>query len=55
VVLTTDDGKTYLLVGGDRAIISGGGRLEVRGRVASDLASYCQQGTPFEVREVRRI
>jgi hypothetical protein len=55
VLLKTDDGKAYLLVGGDRALISGGGRLEVVGEPKPDLMTTCQQGTPFEVAQVRRI
>jgi hypothetical protein len=55
MLLKTDDGKAYLLVGGDRASISGGGRLEVVGEPKPDLMTTCQQGTPFEVAQVRRI
>jgi hypothetical protein len=55
MVLKADDGKTYLLVGGDRPLITGGGRLEVTGQLEPGLMTTCQQGTPFQVAQVRRI
>lgn len=55
VVLAADDGMTYLLLGGDRTVIGGGGRLEVVGEPQPDLLTTCQQGTPFQVSSVRRI
>jgi hypothetical protein len=33
--------------------VRAGARLVVRGRVEAGLVSYCQQGTPFLVSEVR--
>jgi hypothetical protein len=45
----------YLLVGGDRTVIRAGARLAVTGRVASDLVTTCQQGTPFVVISVQLI
>jgi hypothetical protein len=55
VLLMAEDGKAYLLIGGDRAVIGGGGRLEVVGQVQPDLMTTCQQGEPFQVSQVRRI
>jgi hypothetical protein len=55
MLLKADDGKAYLLVGGDRALISGGARLEVVGELKPGLMTTCQQGTPFEVAQLRRI
>jgi hypothetical protein len=55
MLLKADDGKAYLLVGGDRALIGGGGRLEVVGELKPGLMTTCQQGTPFEVAQLRRI
>jgi hypothetical protein len=55
LLLRADDGKSYLLVGGDRAVITGGGRLEVVGRPEPGLMTTCQQGDPFQVEQVRRI
>jgi hypothetical protein len=43
----------YLLVGGDRAVIRAGARLTVTGRVAPDLVTTCQQGTPLVVTTAR--
>ena len=39
----------YLLVGGPRDLLHGGGRVKVTGRVQPDLMTTCQQGTPFVV------
>lgn len=55
VLLKAEDGQAYLLVGGDRAVIGAGGRLEVIGQPKPDLMTTCQQGTPFQVEQVRRI
>jgi len=55
MLLNTDDGKSYLLLGGDRGLIGSGGRLEVVGEPQPDLMTTCQQGTPFQVSRVRRI
>ncbi|MBB5869953.1 hypothetical protein F4553_003332 [Allocatelliglobosispora scoriae] len=45
--------KTYELLGGDRAILSDGADVVVRGVVRSDLATICQIGTPLEVLSAR--
>ncbi len=55
ILLQTDDDKLYLLLGGDRALIASAGRLEVIGEPQPDLMTTCQQGTPFQVTQVRRI
>jgi hypothetical protein len=47
------NGEPYLLLGGDRAIITAGRRIIVRGRPDPGLVTTCQQGTPFVVAEVR--
>jgi hypothetical protein len=55
-ILRSDDGGfSYLLLGGDRNTIMAGGRVQVTGRPAPNMMSYCQQGTPFTVTAVRRI
>ncbi len=54
-VLATDDGKTYLLVGGDRSALAGAARVEVVGQPVPDLMTTCQQGTPFQVASVRPL
>jgi hypothetical protein len=45
---------TYLLVGGDRTLVAAGKRITVRGRPNPEMITTCQQGTPFEVAEVRQ-
>jgi hypothetical protein len=53
MLLRTQQGL-YLLIGGDRKMIAGGGKLVVRGKPQPELMTTCQQGTPFQVTEVRR-
>jgi hypothetical protein len=55
MLLKADDGKSYLLIGGDRAMITAGGRLEAVGELQPGLMTTCQQGTPFSVSQLRRI
>jgi hypothetical protein len=55
VVLNAEDGKQYLLLGGDPAVVIEGGRVEVTGFLQPDLMTYCQQGVPFSVRTAHRI
>jgi hypothetical protein len=55
IVLRGDDGVTYLLLGGDRALLVAGSRLEVVGQLEPDLVTTCQQGTPFTMVRARRI
>jgi len=55
MILTADDGKVYLLLGGDRSVIAKGGRLEATGRPQPGLMTTCQQGIPFTVTQVRAI
>jgi hypothetical protein len=52
IVLQSGD-TLYLLVGGDRELLRSGRPVVVRGRLAQGLATTCQQGTPFQVAEVR--
>lgn len=54
-LLTADDGQSYLLIGGDRDVITSGARIEVAGKVMPDLMTTCQQGVPFTVTTVRKI
>lgn len=55
MILNADGGEVYLLLGGDRQIISAGGRVEVVGEPQPGLMTTCQQGTPFLVTHVRKI
>jgi hypothetical protein len=50
-LLLKQDGMTYLLVGGDPAVVKEGAQVRVTGRIASNVMSYCMQGTPFQVAE----
>jgi hypothetical protein len=45
--------ETYELLGGDRAILSDGADVVVRGVIRRDLATICQIGTPLEVLSAR--
>jgi hypothetical protein len=53
-LLTSDDGKTYLLVG-NRTAVTGSGRFEVVGQPVPDLVTTCQQGIPFQVTEAHPL
>ncbi|MBN1173134.1 MAG: hypothetical protein JXA67_13255 [Micromonosporaceae bacterium] len=52
LVLQTAE-RSYLLVGGDRAKLTAGKRVTVRGRLEPDLMTTCQQGTPLRVSEIQ--
>jgi hypothetical protein len=45
--------KMYNLLGGDPQLLMSGRTVIVRGRPNAGLMTTCQQGTPFEVTEVR--
>jgi hypothetical protein len=47
------DAKRYLLLGGDRTLITAGARLQVRGTTRPDMLTTCQQDTPFLVYSVQ--
>jgi len=55
IVMQADDGNLYLLLGGDRALILSGARLEVSVLIQKDLMTTCQQGTPAVVQTARKI
>jgi len=44
-------GKTYLLLGGDPAVVRAGAQVRVTGRLVTNIRTYCMQGTPFQVSE----
>lgn len=52
-VLEADDGKTYLLAGGDRKIKKSGARIEAEGDVDSDSATLAMVGPRFVVKQYR--
>jgi hypothetical protein len=52
-VLETDDGKTYLLAGGDRKIKKNGARIEAQGDVDEDAVSFAMVGPRFVVKSYR--
>jgi hypothetical protein len=51
-LLLSGGGRTYLLVGGDRAELRAGTRVAVTGRVDRGLLSTCQQGEPLVVASI---
>lgn len=53
MLLKTDQGQVYLLVGGDRGQLREGSRVQVSGQLAPDLLSTCQEGQPLLVRSVK--
>jgi len=54
VLLKTPD-RLYQLIGGDRSKLQGStsAKVTVTGRIATGMMTTCQQGTPFQVTEVR--
>jgi hypothetical protein len=52
LLLDAEDGRRYLLVGGERAELEAGARVKVTGRLAPDLVSTCQQGEPLVVASI---
>ena len=46
-------GELYSLMGSSDPRITPGARLSVRGRVRTDVATTCQQGTVFQVLDVQ--
>jgi len=54
IVLRTDSGKTYEILGGDPALHRVGTRVIVRGVIRTDMASFCMQGPIVQVSELRR-
>jgi hypothetical protein len=51
LLLATDQGRTWLLVGGDRAVLAAGARVRVVGEPAAARTAGCQQGEPLRVRD----
>jgi cob(I)alamin adenosyltransferase len=52
-VLEGDDGKTYLLAGGDRKIKKSGARIEAEGEVDASSATIAMVGPRFVVKQYR--
>jgi hypothetical protein len=52
-IVMRSGGTLYLLLGGDRQLLTSGRQVMVRGTPNPGLITTCQQGTPFEVAEVR--
>ncbi len=52
-VLEGDDGKTYLLAGGDRKLKKSGARIEAEGEVDNDSATLAMVGPRFVVKQYR--
>ena len=54
-VLEGDDGKTYLLAGGDRKIKKDGSRIEAEGDVDGDSLNVAMVGPRFVVKTYRFV
>ncbi len=54
-VLEGDDGKTYLLAGGDRKIKKDGARIEVEGDVDKDSMNLAMVGPRFVVKSYKFV
>lgn len=52
-VLEADDGKTYLLAGGDRKLKRSGSRVEAEGDLDAESATLAMVGPRFVVRQYR--
>jgi hypothetical protein len=50
LLLATDQGRSWLLVGGDRAVLAAGARVRVVGESGAARTPGCQQGEPLRVR-----
>jgi hypothetical protein len=50
LLLATDQGRTWLLVGADRALLAVGDRVRVMGERTDARTAGCQQGEPLRVR-----
>jgi hypothetical protein len=55
VLLESEQGIRYLLVGGDRSKLTAGGRVQVTGLLSPDLLSICQEGQPLLVRSIKPV
>jgi hypothetical protein len=54
-ILVADDGRQFLLLGGDGESFAAGERVEVRGELRVGVMTICQQGVPLSVLSVRRV
>jgi hypothetical protein len=52
IVMQSGD-TLYLLLGGDRSVLMSGQPVQVRGVPTPGLMTTCQQGTPFQVTDVK--
>lgn len=52
-VLEADDGKTYLLAGGDRKLKKNGARVEAEGEVDTETVTLAMVGPRFVVKTYR--
>lgn len=52
-VLESDDGKTYLLAGGDRKLKKNGARIEAEGDLDKDSLDFAMVGPRFVVKSYK--
>jgi Protein of unknown function (DUF5818) len=55
IVLRTDNGKTYEMMGGDPSQLVVGERVRVRGVIRTDVMSYCMQGPIVQVFQIQPV
>lgn len=55
VLLQSEQGAVYLLVGGDRGKLTAGGRVQVTGLLSPGLLSICQEGQPLLVSSIKPV
>src|SRR5262245_54180911 len=55
ILLAAENGQLYLLLSGDRSLMTAERRVEVSGSVKTGIVTTCQQGTPFAVTSIRAI
>jgi hypothetical protein len=53
LLLRSEQGTLYLLVGTDRSKLTASRRVQVTGKLAPDLLSICQEGQPLLVRSIK--
>jgi hypothetical protein len=53
LLLQSEQGTLYLLVGTDRSKLTASRRVQVTGKLAPDLLSICQEGQPLLVRSIK--
>jgi hypothetical protein len=48
-------GTSYLLLGGDPAVVAVGNNISVTGHLVTGIMSYCMQGRPFQITTAHKM